>query len=144
MTNTKRIAHTVGNKYEATRDLDVAEIAKLIRKDLKAAFPGSKFSVRTRRFAGGCAIDTELKSWAGDLSEIVTVKPEKICGVTEWKFTRNLDAINAIVEAYNFDNSDSMTDYFDEGKVVLFEGHPLYAVARQRVERLQGLQSSGK
>ena len=41
-------------------------------------------------------------------------------------------------------DSDSMTDYFDEGKVVLFEGHPLYSVARTRVERLQGLQSSGK
>ena len=31
-------------------------------------------------------------------------------------------------------DSDSQTDYFDEGRVVLFEDHPLYTVARKRVE----------
>jgi hypothetical protein len=28
--------------------------------------------------------------------------------------------------------TDTMTDYFDQGKVVLFENHPLYAAARVR------------
>lgn len=31
-------------------------------------------------------------------------------------------------------DSDSMTDYFDQGRVVLFEDHPLYAIARARAE----------
>lgn len=31
-------------------------------------------------------------------------------------------------------DTDSMTDYFDEGRVVLFEGHAHYAAARQRAE----------
>lgn len=32
-------------------------------------------------------------------------------------------------------DTDSMTDYFDQGRVVLFENHPLYAVARVRAEK---------
>ena len=31
-------------------------------------------------------------------------------------------------------DSDSMTDYSDQGRVVLFEDHPLYAAARKRAE----------
>ena len=31
-------------------------------------------------------------------------------------------------------DTDSMTDYFDQGRVVLFENHPLYAKARIRAE----------
>jgi hypothetical protein len=31
-------------------------------------------------------------------------------------------------------NTDSMTDYFEKGRVVLFADHPLYAVARARAE----------
>ncbi len=31
-------------------------------------------------------------------------------------------------------DSDSMTDYFDKGRVVLFEDHPCYQVARKRAE----------
>jgi hypothetical protein len=36
-------------------------------------------------------------------------------------------------DAYK-NETDSQTDYFDPGKAVLFEGHPLYAAARARVE----------
>ena len=31
-------------------------------------------------------------------------------------------------------NTDSMTDYFEKGRVTLFEGHPLYDTARQKAE----------
>jgi hypothetical protein len=30
--------------------------------------------------------------------------------------------------------TDTMTDYFERGRVVLFEGHPHYAAARERAE----------
>ena len=33
-------------------------------------------------------------------------------------------------------NTDSQTDYFEQGKAVLFADHPLYAEARARVEKL--------
>ena len=35
-------------------------------------------------------------------------------------------------------NSDSMTDYFETDKVVLFENHPLYQKARSFVESMRG------
>ncbi len=38
-----------------------------------------------------------------------------------------------LAESYS-NNTDMMTDYFEKGKAVLFEGHPLYASARARVE----------
>jgi len=34
-------------------------------------------------------------------------------------------------------DTDFQTDYFDKGRVRLFETHPLYAVARARVEHFQ-------
>ena len=34
-------------------------------------------------------------------------------------------------------NSDSMTDYFEKGRVVLFEDHPLYVAARLQAEAVQ-------
>jgi hypothetical protein len=39
------------------RWIDTAEVAKLIRKHLKANFPGVKFSVRIDRYSGGSSID---------------------------------------------------------------------------------------
>ena len=39
-------------------------------------------------------------------------------------------------DAY-INNSDSMTDYFEEGRVVLFEDHPAYKDARSMAESLK-------
>ena len=43
-----------------TRYLSAAETAKLVRRALKASFPGQKFSVRTKTYSGGASIDV---SW---------------------------------------------------------------------------------
>jgi len=45
-------------------------------------------------------------------------------------YTRELGKIFA--SEYT-NNSDSMSDYFETGKVVLFEDHPLYQQARAKV-----------
>ena len=45
------------------------------------------------------------------------------------------DWINDLGEIFSgefVDNSDIMTDYFEKGRVVLFEDHPLYTKARER------------
>lgn len=39
-----------------THFVDAADVAKLIRKDLKRNFPGVKFSVRTDKYSGGASI----------------------------------------------------------------------------------------
>lgn len=42
-------------------------------------------------------------------------------------------ALGAIFQSGEYENdTDSMTDYFDKGRVRLFESHPLYAAARVR------------
>lgn len=58
-----------------TRYVSAADTAKLIRAQLKAKFPGVKFSVRTSVYAGGASIDV---SWTdGPTSKLVdqVVKP---------------------------------------------------------------------
>jgi len=39
--------------------IDAAEVAKLVRKDLKEHFPAIKFSVRLDRYAGGSSINVD-------------------------------------------------------------------------------------
>lgn len=41
-----------------------------------------------------------------------------------------------LADVYKND-TDTMTDYFDQGRAVLFEDHPLYAAARTRAESVQ-------
>lgn len=50
-------------------------------------------------------------------------------------YGRQLGEIFADVEGAGYVNdSDYATDYFDKGRVELFEGHALYAAARERAE----------
>lgn len=42
--------------------------------------------------------------------------------------------LGAILGDSYINDSDLMSDYFDKGRAVLFEGHPLYAAARARAE----------
>lgn len=125
---TARRAHTVGNLYEATRDLDVAEIAKRVRRDIKAAkivgdLPtDAKTSVRIRRYSMGQSIDvyvtlprparvpsTDRRS--SRHGEIEFGRPVEYTVTVE---AANISAtVRGILEAYNYDDSDTMTDYFD-------------------------------
>jgi len=46
-------------------------------------------------------------------------------------------ALGVVLSECYKDETDYNTDYFDKGKAVLFEGHPLYAAARARAEQLR-------
>jgi hypothetical protein len=48
-------------------------------------------------------------------------------------YSGNLGKIPELRDGYQND-TDVMTDYFDHGRVRLFENHPLYAAARARAE----------
>lgn len=104
---------TEGNKYQDTKDLDVKDIAKLIRADLKAV--NIKASVRIERYSMGKSINVDIIT-----PEEFTVKnpafdhnihPAHMRLTDEAKTLR--DKVTAIVEAYNYDDSDSQIDYFD-------------------------------
>lgn len=66
-----------------------AHAAKLIRQELKAAFPGIKFSVTSESYSGGSSIRTE---WVN--------------GPTE-------NQVNAIIQKYQYGHFDGMYDIYE-------------------------------
>lgn len=109
--------HTIGSRYHQTSDLDVAQVAKLVRSDIRDAIqagtlPTMKVSVRISRFSGGTSIDVHLSGQDFPLTER---RPDA------WGMERDMLTayarltiadVKAIVDAYNFDDSDSLTDYY--------------------------------
>jgi hypothetical protein len=106
-----------GSKYESGRD--VKEVAKLVRKDLKAEFgKGYKFSVRISRYAGGQSLTVELVAVPGPMpfySRERALADERGEVVREPFRSPELAAIvermDKVVTAYHFDDSDSMTGW---------------------------------
>jgi hypothetical protein len=112
-----------GSKYE--QGVDVAEIAKRVRKDIAGKIrvgelPAAKYSVRISRYSGGRSLNVYV-----DLVPFRIVNEERVkqdvleaWGSREMLLRRTPEAreviakIEALVEAYNFDGSDSQTDYF--------------------------------
>lgn len=124
---------TRGAKHDATRNLDITEIAKRMRADVKALrLPkGIKVSVRCDRFSGGQSIDMRvtvpesfifhseaMASWHKQFGDrkLPPLSREEQMSAEYNELKAKLDAIHG---AYNRDNSDSMTDYFD----VRYYGH---------------------
>lgn len=118
-------AHTIGEKFHDTAGLDVADIAKLVRADIKAAvkageIPDVKYGVRIERFSGGTAIRVNTTIPGPD--GVPSTDPRSVAyqrdgGMTYGRtYTVEMSALSdklqGIVDAYNFDDSDSMTDYF--------------------------------
>lgn len=102
-----------GTKYNA--DLNLRDIAKLVRKELKTTFgPAWKFSVRIRRFAGGQSMDVTVTDAPAVLY--------RLAGADERypDYPVHSDAgelatktAQAILDSYNRQDIDSMTDYFN-------------------------------
>lgn len=115
-----------GSKYDET--LDVAEIAKRVRADLKAliktgTIPKGKYSVTIQRFCGGCSLRVRLDQL---ISPYLMLNPERVKFEHEnpHAFPGNLpqfsptgkallDTVEAVVNAYNFDGSDTSFDYWN-------------------------------
>lgn len=119
-----------GAKYEAKTYQTAAEIAKLIRADIKAAIaaddlPGTarNYSVRIDNFSGGRSIRIAAKGLDGVWE---TCKGLAATGCNHWgcehgRQTEVLTSEGQRIEkllqsfhnAYNYDHGDSMTDYFN-------------------------------
>lgn len=111
-----------GSKYAETKDLDIIEVAKLIKKELRSEMSEVKWSVRTSRYSGGQSINVKIKDCPADFK---IYNPEWLREVNETgrspyrveKYTKAaqelLKVTERIVEAYNFDGSETMVDYFD-------------------------------
>ncbi|MFN3991221.1 MAG: hypothetical protein ACK4IS_13295 [Erythrobacter sp.] len=118
-----------GAKYDATRDLDIKEIARRMRADIAALglAKGIKVSVRIQRYSGGQSIDISVTalpagfkvlskkaaSWKKQFPNRLHDMPCAGRAAQSDELRDLLGKLNAIHSAYNRDNSDRMTDYFD-------------------------------
>ncbi len=110
--------------------LDTAQIAKRIREDIKAAvhsrvLPKAAYSVRTEKYSMGSSITVVASKLPFEVLNPEAFTVEK--GAHWASFDRANHgsrltpaaqdverALNAIVDAYHWDRSDSMTDYYNE------------------------------
>lgn len=93
-------AHTVGSNYK--KGMSNKEIAATVKKELSRRFPGTKWSARSDYHS----INVYLVSSpyeARNASNNYTDSPE---------ISAVLDYAKKLLESYNWDDSDSMTDYF--------------------------------
>lgn len=109
-----------GSVYQTAGRLDVTEIAKRMRVNLRNAqsvgmLPAdAKFSVTTDRYAGGQSVDVTVKgmpdSWTYTTRDTAYGQAQRVHSDAA---RATIDAIRAMLAEYNRDNSDSMTDYYD-------------------------------
>lgn len=99
---------------------DIVEISKLVKEKLKKEFPNLTFSIRTKRFAGGQSIDVDLLK--GDIlffngeqksNYDIGYLRDNYDGIFTDEGFKVAKRIKEIVNEFNWDNSDPMTDYFD-------------------------------
>jgi len=115
-----------GSKYDDS--LSIIEIAKRVRGDVKAAVADGRLpaslavGVRVHKYAGGRSLNVDIKAMPGDI-----LTPERVA----WEVANPhasyhdapsryapeakaaLELVEAIVAAYNYDNSDIESDYFN-------------------------------
>lgn len=114
-----------GTKYDSK--LDVAEIAKRLRTEIREAvktgvLPKLKCSVRIDRYSMGQSIDVTVTEYDGP---VLNPNYDRMSALEDnrHEYLPEIRAavakIQAMMDAYNYDNSDTMTDYFD----VNFYGH---------------------
>lgn len=120
-----------GAAYQVTRNLDITEIAKRIRVNLRnaqelGALPAEMtFSVKVDRYAGGQAVDVDLSGMPDTWTYVSPGLEPNYAENTPWHGGYSPAAksastyVKSMVESYNRDDSDAMVDYFD----VHFYGH---------------------
>jgi hypothetical protein len=120
-----------GNKYEATKNMSTTDIAKAFREDVKAAIKagklpkGLKLSVRTKYFSGGSSIDVNVTALPANFPmdnpnyDPEWYAPETMNDPWSPELRAAMTLLKSILDAYNYDGSDIMTDYFH----VRFYGH---------------------
>lgn len=130
---------TYGAKYEQVKNMGLAEIAKLMREDVKlarkvgkqAAEPGSlalvdalgtmpaqiKVSITSQYYSGGGSIHVRVKNipdgW-GFVEEDHPFRDGATRMVPSPAFSAVLTDLRVIHAAYNYDGSDISTDYYDK------------------------------
>ncbi len=116
---------TIGTKYDATRNLDIAAVAKLVREDIKQLaaeqFPGLKASVTISRYSMGQSLSVRITAAPANILNPLHVQhfattweiPED--AATRVRYTAEgkamIQALDLLVDAYNRRETDFHTDY---------------------------------
>lgn len=119
-----------GTKYHETKDIDIKDIAKMVRNDIKQQLPGFNTSVKIQRYAGGQSLGVDVTAAPAPLQnpnfDYNFANDVHAGRINSWndEEAKKLDRYTAagihvkevlkkIVDAYRHDDSDGMTDYFD-------------------------------
>jgi len=112
-----------GVEYKKTYNLSLKEIVILIRKDLKEYTDKCKrdgfdlkLTVKTQYYSMGQTIHVTIQDANFDLFNHNFNMNERISDNNEYyteKYKKVAEVIDFICNRYNYDYSDSMTDYFD-------------------------------
>jgi hypothetical protein len=119
--------YLVGSRYE--RSLDITDIAKRIRKEIKTLvangqLPKGKYSVRTDRYSGGQslslklgAVDPAFKFLNPERVMEEQRRPHDIIPLEHFprftpEGTQAMEILEALVASYNYDRSDTQADFF--------------------------------
>ena len=137
-----------GSKYERTKDLGIVEIAKLIRKDLAPLVKkhNLKLSITTSKYSMGQSLTVRIKEcpglqvWNPARVQYEAISPRPIPYQPPTFLSpeahKIIMEIEETIEAYNYDASDPLTDYYNCKfyKNVCFDGK-LEQESREELER---------
>jgi hypothetical protein len=116
---------TYGSKYQ--QGLDTAEIAKLIRADIKAAIaagelPRATYSVKISRYSGGSSIHVKISGVPFPVLNAERARRDALepyvyhayeLPLRTAEAEALLTTVELIVASYNYDGSDIQSDYFN-------------------------------
>ena len=111
-----------GSKYEITKDLDITDLSKMIKSELKEKYPDCKFNIKCERFSMGQSINVSIvdinfnpftKEALENIKNNVDIINYNNAEKYNEKYVSFIYDVKKITEQYNYDNSDSVTDYSD-------------------------------
>jgi len=102
-----------GERYEATKDLRLKDIAKKIKDEILMKHPNIKVSVRSEYFSMGCAIRINVKQVPFRISYLETHPYGGKTRKFHAKAKELLKDIQGIADQYRYNDSDAMIDYFN-------------------------------
>ena len=109
-----------GSKYKVTENLPLKEIAKLVRADIKRELPYIKTSVQCEHYSMGRSINIHITEAPFSYYNQASLKEhfehlnDYHCNPKQTEEAENaLAKIRSILEEYNRDDSDPMTDYYN-------------------------------
>jgi len=127
----KMYERTYGEKHD--NGMDIKDIAKAVRQDIKDAqkaktLPQMKISVTIERYSGGQSLNLNIKEFPIQFINIYRMKlqtensnvfvgnlPDEHPAYELYTplAKKALETLKSMVGSYNYDGSETMTDYFD-------------------------------